>query len=116
MTYHLYFLISTLRGDRPSCHELKSVYKWYVHAAHFWIEGVGVFVLGIFGLAGNILTIVTLSLIKSNKNFNKLLVIRLKKSRQTQTDTKIERKLKTRKEKREGERREKQNKLRERLK
>ena len=77
------FLVSTLRGDRPSCHELKSVYKWYVHAAHFWIEGVGVFVLGIFGLAGNILTIVTLSLIKSNKNFNKLLVIRLKKSRQT---------------------------------
>jgi hypothetical protein len=47
-----------------------------VAAAHFWIEGIGIFVLGVFGLAGNLLTIVTLSLIKSNKNFNKLLVIR----------------------------------------
>ena len=59
---------------RPACHELKSVYKNYVSAAHFWIEGVGIFGLGMFGLAGNILTIVTLSLVKSNKNFNKLLV------------------------------------------
>jgi hypothetical protein len=33
-----------------------------------------VFFLGLFGLTGNLLTIVTLSLVKSNKNFNKLLI------------------------------------------
>ena len=59
----------------PVCHESIQDYHGFVRTVQFWIEGVGIFGLGLFGLAGNVLTIVTLSLVKSNKNFNKLLVI-----------------------------------------
>ena len=38
------------------------------------MEGVGVFVVGLFGLVGNILAMAALHRIKRNRNFNRLLI------------------------------------------
>eukprot|EP00095_Tigriopus_kingsejongensis_P007376 maker-scaffold37_size504123-snap-gene-3.13 protein:Tk07376 transcript:maker-scaffold37_size504123-snap-gene-3.13-mRNA-1 annotation:"fmrfamide isoform a" len=40
----------------------------------FWLEGVGITCVGIFGLIANILTFIVLKDIKTNTNFNKLLI------------------------------------------
>lgn len=58
-----------------SCYEQRSKYEKVRSEFHFWVEGVGVFVIGVFGIVGN--TIYILVLRKSertNANFNKLLI------------------------------------------
>ncbi len=43
-------------------------------AAQFWLEGVGIIVMGIFGTIGNLMTVLVLRRIDSNVLFNKLLM------------------------------------------
>ena len=56
------------------CHETFEEYKHLMSAAQFWVEGVSLLVIGIFGMAGNVMTIVVLRRIDSNTTFNRLLM------------------------------------------
>ncbi len=51
------------------------MYSPVVESAQFWIKGVALVILGSFGLVGNIMTILVLWRIDSNRNFNKLLIM-----------------------------------------
>ena len=42
--------------------------------AHFWLDGVGIIVVGTFGFVGNIMTILVLRRIDTNVMFNRLLL------------------------------------------
>lgn len=57
-----------------TCHEPRKEYKPWIAKAHFWMEGIGIIVVGIFGTAGNIMTVLVLRRIDSNVTFNKLLM------------------------------------------
>jgi len=59
---------------RLECHEKKEDYSIHKENVHYWIAGVGVFSIGVFGLVGNFVTIITLQYIKTNRSFNKLLM------------------------------------------
>ncbi|XP_059083030.1 uncharacterized protein LOC131880413 [Tigriopus californicus] len=56
------------------CHESRATYSPWVAKSKFWIEGVAVTVVGIFGMTGNIIAIIVLRRIKTNRNFNNLLI------------------------------------------
>ena len=56
------------------CHETFANYRHVMTAASFWLDGVLILVVGIFGLAGNALTVVVLRRIDSNTTFNRLLM------------------------------------------
>jgi len=56
------------------CHEKKEDYSWLKDNVHYWIAGIGIFSIGGFGLVGNLITILTLYNLKTNRNFNKLLM------------------------------------------
>ena len=56
---------STADTSSPSppnfqCHETHKEYGHYPAMATFWIEGVAILVVGVFGVAGNILTVFVL--------------------------------------------------------
>ncbi len=42
--------------------------------AQFWLEGVAIIVVGLFGMCGNLITIVVLRRIDTNITFNRLLM------------------------------------------
>lgn len=65
-----------LNGSESSllCHESRATYSPWVAKSKFWIEGVAVTVVGIFGMTGNIIAIIVLRRIKTNRNFNNLLI------------------------------------------
>ncbi|CAB4056180.1 unnamed protein product [Lepeophtheirus salmonis] len=56
------------------CYESMRRYNPVIKSARFWIQGVAVLSVGIFGLCGNIITILVLKGTKTNRNFNKLLM------------------------------------------
>ena len=56
------------------CHESHSEYGHYLKIAHFWVEGVALLTVGLFGVFANILTIAVLKRIDSNMTFNRLLM------------------------------------------
>lgn len=58
------------------CHETLEDYESVMESAQFWLEGVALLVVGLFGMAGNVLTIVVLRRIDSNTtfSFNRLLM------------------------------------------
>ena len=58
-----------------TCHEaIGDFNQWVVSSAQFWLEGVAIIVVGIFGMAGNALTVLVLRRIETNVMFNKLLM------------------------------------------
>ena len=58
-----------------TCHEaIGDFNQWVVSGAQFWLEGVAIIVVGIFGMAGNALTVLVLRRIETNVMFNKLLM------------------------------------------
>ena len=57
-----------------TCHEPIDNFNQWVVNARFWLEGVAVIVVGIFGMAGNALTVLVLRRIETNVMFNKLLM------------------------------------------
>ena len=56
------------------CHEKFNEYGHLMSAAQFWLEGVSLLVVGVFGMAGNVMTIIVLRRIDSNTTFNRLLM------------------------------------------
>ena len=56
------------------CHEIHEEYGHYLKLATFWIEGVAILVIGVIGVAGNILTVFVLRRIDQNTTFNRLLM------------------------------------------
>ena len=57
-----------------SCHESTLEYNGFLDSTKFWLEGVGICVVGCFGIFGNVLTIVVLGRMQTNRQFNKLLM------------------------------------------
>ena len=56
------------------CYESLADYGHVRQAFKFWLEGVAVMAVGLFGLAGNVVTCVVLKGMAANSNFNKLLI------------------------------------------
>ena len=57
------------------CHERFDEYGYLMSdVGHFWLEGILLLVVGLFGVAGNIMTIVVLRKMESNTTFNRLLM------------------------------------------
>lgn len=65
---------SSIPSDTDSCYELISEYQNFLVQSRYWIKGVALTALGVFGLIGNAVTIIVLSSTHSNRNFNKLLI------------------------------------------
>ena len=57
-----------------TCHELQEKFSPWVTNAQFWLEGVAVIVMGLFGMVGNITAVLVLRRIDTNVMFNKLLI------------------------------------------
>ena len=57
------------------CHEKFEEYGYLVtDLGNFWLEGILLLVVGLFGVAGNIMTIVVLRKMETNTTFNRLLM------------------------------------------
>ena len=56
------------------CHETFETSRFWMAGAQFWVEGVILLVVGIFGIVGNVMTIFILRRIDSNTTFNRLLM------------------------------------------
>ena len=56
------------------CHEGLDDYGNFMSGVQFWIEGVALLVVSLFGMVGNVTTIVVLGRIDSNTTFNRLLM------------------------------------------
>lgn len=56
------------------CHEPLREYESFLASIRFWGEGVALCAVGVFGLCGNILTIIVLRKAETNRHFNKLLM------------------------------------------
>ena len=66
---------SSYVNDGSQCYELFSEFSEFYAQWTFWIKGVGIFNVGLFGLAGNFLTIIVLrKSTEANRHFNKLLI------------------------------------------
>lgn len=61
-------------SDKYQCHEVLNDYLHLMVNAQFWLEGITLMVVGAFGMAGNLLTIIVLRRIDSNTTFNRLLM------------------------------------------
>ena len=57
------------------CYESLEDYGYVRKYAKFWLEGVSILVIGIFGLCGNFLSIFILRRSQGNKGFNTLLIM-----------------------------------------
>ena len=57
-----------------TCHEPFDKFSPLVVGAQFWLGGVGTIVVGIFGMAGNLMTVIVLRRIDTNIMFNRLLM------------------------------------------
>ncbi len=57
------------------CHEKVFEYGYLMtDVGHFWLEGILLLIVGLFGVAGNIMTIVVLRKMETNTTFNRLLM------------------------------------------
>ena len=57
------------------CHEEVFAYGYLMtDVGHFWLEGILLLIVGLFGVAGNIMTIVVLRKMETNTTFNRLLM------------------------------------------
>ena len=60
--------------DNYTCHESHLLFSPWVDNARFWLGGVGILVVGTFGIIGNLVTVIVLRRIDTNVMFNKLLM------------------------------------------
>lgn len=57
------------------CHEKFDEYGYLMNdIGHFWLEGISLLIVGLFGVAGNIMTIIVLRKMETNTTFNRLLM------------------------------------------
>ena len=62
-------------GDKTfTCHERIDEYNELRIQARFWLEGILLLIVGIFGVFGNIISILVLPRCPGNRNFNVLLM------------------------------------------
>ena len=57
----------SVNRSEETCYELISDYDGVLEQTHFWIKGVALTTLGVFGLLGNMVTIAILSKSDSNR-------------------------------------------------
>ena len=63
------------KDDDNLCHEPFEEYGYLMTViGHFWLEGILLLVVGLFGVAGNIMTIIVLRKMETNTTFNRLLM------------------------------------------
>ena len=65
---------SVKHDETFGCHELIDEYTKFRTNARFWLEGVLLLIVGIFGIIGNFLSILVLPRCPGNRNFNLLLM------------------------------------------
>ena len=65
---------SAKQDETFDCHELIDDYTEFRTNARFWLEGVLLLIVGIFGIIGNCLSILVLPRCPGNRNFNLLLM------------------------------------------
>ena len=66
---------SSITDYNDLCHENREEYEYLItDLGHFWLEGILLLVVGLFGVAGNIMTIVVLRKMETNTTFNRLLM------------------------------------------
>lgn len=65
---------SELSSNHFECYEEIEKFANFLRKANFYLHGITMFVVGLFGVVGNILTIYVLNRIQTNRNFNRLLV------------------------------------------
>ena len=70
----IFYIFQDLQPDKI-CYEPLEDYDRIRDNAKFWLEGVAILVVGIFGLFGNLLSIFILRRSRGNKGFNTLLVM-----------------------------------------
>ena len=58
-----------------SCYELLEDYEEVRDKAKYWLEGVGILIVGSFGLLGNVLSIFIFRRSRGNKGFHTLLIM-----------------------------------------
>ncbi|TRY76504.1 hypothetical protein TCAL_15980 [Tigriopus californicus] len=63
-----------LSSTHFECYEKIEEYSSFLRKANFFLHGITMFIVGLFGILGNILTIYVLNRIQTNRNFNRLLV------------------------------------------
>ena len=69
-----FFGLNSLSSCNPQCHERQTDYGAFMKGVNFWIEGVALLVVSIFGMVGNVTTVIVLRRIDSNTTFNRLLM------------------------------------------
>ena len=57
----------------PTCYE--PIEDKFREKAKFWLEGIGILVVGIFGLLGNLLSVFVLRRSRGNQGFHTLLIM-----------------------------------------
>jgi hypothetical protein len=62
-------------GDIEGCHELLSEYNPVLDSCKFWLEGISLCVIGLFGLCGNTLAIIVLGSTKDSNRQDAILYI-----------------------------------------
>ena len=66
---------SPIKDYNSLCHEKVFEYGYLMtDVGHFWLEGILLLIVGLFGVAGNIMTIVVLRKMETNTTFNRLLM------------------------------------------
>ena len=58
-----------------TCFELIEDYEKFRERTKYWIEGVGILIVGSVGLLGNLLAILVCRRSRANKGFHKLLIM-----------------------------------------
>ena len=71
---HFQMMSKPIKNGSLPCYDNIEKFHEKRERAWFWLEGVSLFVVGIFGLFGNILAILILSRCPTNTGFNVLLI------------------------------------------
>ena len=61
-------------SENITCYEKIEDFSSMRENARFWLEGIGITVVGVVGLAGNIMAVFVLSTYSTNVSFNRLLM------------------------------------------
>ena len=70
----IFFAFQDLQPEKI-CYEPLEDYDTIRDKAKFWLEGVAILIVGIFGLFGNVLSIFIWRRSRGNKGFNTLLIM-----------------------------------------
>ena len=66
---------ASINAPGTTCFELIEDYEKFRERTKYWIEGVGILIVGSIGLLGNFLAILVCRRSRANKGFHKLLIM-----------------------------------------